>query len=115
MIFFGIAMGALFAVAYVVCLGRVGSLRARTLALLVAGGGFPRLYLVPFLKYPANPPAIGHAETIKQRSGLYLVMVVCSVVFLVAAVWLGSGCRRGSATGTRRCWPAPRSSSRSAS
>lgn len=89
MIFFGMAMGALFAVAYAVCLGRVGNLRARNLALLVAGGGFLALYLVPFLKYPANPPAIGHEDTIKDRTGLYLVMVVCSLAFLVGAVVLG--------------------------
>ncbi|WNI14157.1 CbtA family protein [Actinacidiphila sp. ITFR-21] len=88
-IVFGMAMGALFAVAYAVCLGRVGGLRARGLALTVAAGGFLGVYLVPFLKYPANPPAIGHEETIKARSGLYLVMVVCSVAFLAGACWLG--------------------------
>ncbi|MGQ4437516.1 MULTISPECIES: CbtA family protein [unclassified Streptomyces] len=89
MVFFGMAMGALFAVAYTVCLGRTGGLRARSLALLVAGGGFLGMYLVPFLKYPANPPAIGHEETIKQRSALYLIMVVCSIAFLAGAVYLG--------------------------
>ncbi|MEU6851142.1 CbtA family protein [Actinacidiphila alni] len=89
MVFFGMAMGALFAVAYAVCLGRVGNLRARNLALLVAGGGFLGIYLVPFLKYPANPPAIGHEDTIKDRTGLYLVMVVCSLAFLVGAAVLG--------------------------
>ncbi|MFI0898293.1 CbtA family protein [Streptomyces sp. NPDC020983] len=89
MVAFGMAMGALLAVAYTACLGRVGGLRARTLALLVAGGGFLGLYLVPFLKYPANPPAIGHEETIRARSALYLIMVVCSVAFLAGAVWLG--------------------------
>lgn len=89
MIVFGMAMGALFAVAYAVCLGRVGGLRSRSLALLVAGGGFLGMYLVPFLKYPANPPAIGHEDTIRARSGLYLLMVVLSVAFLVAAAWLG--------------------------
>ncbi|MFJ6213489.1 CbtA family protein [Streptomyces sp. NPDC092296] len=89
MILFGMAMGALFAVAYAVCLGRVGGLRARPLALLVAGAGFLALYLVPFVKYPANPPAIGHEETIGARSGLYLLMVVFSVAFSVGAVWLG--------------------------
>src|SRR5690242_21952608 len=40
MIAFGAAMGALFAVAYALYLGRVGNVRARTLALQVAGGGF---------------------------------------------------------------------------
>jgi hypothetical protein len=89
MIFFGMAMGALFAVAYAICLGRTGRVRPRSLALLVAGGGFLGLYLVPFLKYPANPPAIGHADTIQLRSGLYLLMVACSVLFLILTVWLG--------------------------
>lgn len=89
MILFGVAMGALFAVAYAVCFGRVGNVGPRTLALLVAAGGFLGVYLVPFVKYPANPPAIGHPGTITDRGGLYLLMVVCSVVFLAAAVWLG--------------------------
>jgi hypothetical protein len=89
MIFFGMAMGALLAVAYAICLGRVGNLRPRSLALLVAAGGFLGMYLVPFIKYPANPPSIGHPETIRQRGGLYLLMVLCAVVLLILAVWLG--------------------------
>jgi hypothetical protein len=93
MIFFGVAVGALFAVAYAVCLGRVGNLRPRALALLVAAGGFLAVYVVPFVKYPANPPAIGNPDTIKDRGGLHLLMVFCSVVFLVAAVWLGQRLR----------------------
>jgi hypothetical protein len=93
MIFFGIAMGLLFAVAYSLCLGRVGNLRPRPLALLVAAGGFLGVYLVPFIKYPANPPSIGHPETIRDRGGLYLLMMVCSVAFLILAVWLGQRLR----------------------
>jgi hypothetical protein len=89
MIFFGMAMGALFAVAYAICLGRVGNLRPRSLAMLVATGGFLGFYLVPFIKYPANPPSIGHPETIGARGGLYLVMVFASIVLLVLAVWFG--------------------------
>ena len=90
---FGVAMGALYGVAYCVCLGRVGTLRPRSIAMLLAGGGFLGFYLVPFVKYPANPPAIGHEETIKQRGSLYLIMVFCSIVFLIAAVWLGQRLR----------------------
>jgi Probable cobalt transporter subunit (CbtA) len=89
MVLFGIAMGALVAVVYAVCWGRIGPARPRPLALSIAGGGFLAIYLVPFLKYPANPPSIGQPDTIGARTGLYLLMVVCSVVFLAGAVWLG--------------------------
>jgi heme A synthase len=93
LIFFGAAMGALFAVAYALYLGRSGRLRPRSLAMFLAGGGFLGFYLVPFLKYPANPPAVGNEDTIRQRSGLYLLMVLASLVFLVLTVWLGKRLR----------------------
>lgn len=86
---FGAAMGALFAVCYTICLGRVGNLSARSLALLVALAGFLGIYFVPFLKYPANPPGIGESDTIRQRGFLYLLMVFASIVLLALAVWLG--------------------------
>jgi hypothetical protein len=93
LVLFGMAMGAVLAVVYTVCLGRVGRLRPRGLALLVAGGGFLGLYLLPFLKYPASPPAIGHEDTIRARTALYLIMVVCSLLFLGLAVWSGQRLR----------------------
>ncbi|GAA2005280.1 CbtA family protein [Catenulispora subtropica] len=86
---FGAAMGALFSVAYLLCLGRVGRIQPKPLALLLAGAGFTGFYLVPFLKYPANPPAIGHPDTVRARGLLYLAMVGCSLAFLFAAVWVG--------------------------
>ena len=90
MVAFGLAMGWLFGVAYCLAYGRAGRVSPRGLSLLVALGGFLALYLVPFLKYPANPPAVGDGDTIGQRAGLYGVMVVACVVFGVAAIWLGS-------------------------
>ncbi|MDL5158466.1 CbtA family protein [Actinomycetospora termitidis] len=87
MIVAGVALGLLFAVVYTLLQGKV-SVRPRVLALLVAGAGFLTFYATPFVKYPANPPAVGHDETIGDRSGLFLVMVVGSIVFLVAAVFV---------------------------
>jgi hypothetical protein len=85
MILMGVALGLLFSVAYSLVHGRV-AVRPRVLALLVAGAGFLTLYATPFVKYPANPPAVGHESTIGDRSGLYLIMVIGSVVLLVAAI-----------------------------
>lgn len=89
LILFGAAMGALVAVAYVICLGRTGNVRPRPLALLVPLFGFIGFFAVPFAKYPANPPAIGHEETIRQRGALYLILVASSCLLLFLAVYFG--------------------------
>jgi hypothetical protein len=89
---FGIAMGALFAVLFCVAYGRAGEparvTAPRALSIRLAAGAFIAVYLVPFVKYPPNPPAVGQADTIAARSGWYLVMVLASVVLAVAAAWL---------------------------
>jgi phosphate/sulfate permease len=86
---FSVAMGALFAVVFAVTYGRVGNVSARVLSLYVAGGMLLSLYVVPALKYPANPPAVSLEETIRQRTLLYLLMVVLSAALFVGAVYLG--------------------------
>jgi predicted cobalt transporter CbtA len=85
---FGVAMGALFAVVFCVVATRARRIGTRQLSLLLAAGAFGAVCLVPFLKYPPNPPAVGQADTIRARTGWYLVMVLASVVLAVAAVWL---------------------------
>jgi hypothetical protein len=86
---YGAALGGLFALAFAFVYGRVGQLAARVTSVLVAAVGFVAVYLVPFLKYPANPPAVGHPDTIGRRSALYLLMVLISVLAAVGAVLVG--------------------------
>jgi predicted cobalt transporter CbtA len=86
---FSVAMAALFAVVFAVVYGRVGNVSARLLSLYVAGGMLLSLYVVPGLKYPSSPPAVSLDETIRQRTLLYLLLVVLSAALLVAAVYLG--------------------------
>ncbi len=89
---FGIAMGALFAVLYTLAHRRYGdALSPRVLALLIAALGFLAIYMVPYLKYPANPPAIGHPDTINTRGQLYLTMVAISIVSVTVAVIAARG------------------------
>jgi hypothetical protein len=85
LIFFGAAVGALFSVVYII-IGRRVRVTPRVLALLLAGSGFLAMYMVPFLKYPANPPSIGNPDTIRARGLLYLAMVTVSVAGLILAV-----------------------------
>ena len=50
--------------------------------------GFLGVYLLPFVKYPASPPAVGHMFTIGTRSQLYLALVGCSLILLGLAAYL---------------------------
>jgi hypothetical protein len=55
---------------------------------MVAFTGFVSVALVPFLKYPASPPAVGSVETIGGRTGLYFLYLLISVSVAVASVVL---------------------------
>jgi len=87
-VIYGGALGGIFALVFAAAYGRLGPLGARGTAALVGGLGFTAVYLVPFLKYPATPPAVGDPDTISYRTGVYLVMVVVSVVAMVLAAML---------------------------
>ncbi|WP_037679946.1 CbtA family protein [Streptomyces griseus] len=86
---YGVAFGGIAALAYCFALGRIGRFGPRASALLLATAGLVAVYVVPFLKYPANPPAVGDPDTIGQRTALYFLMVALSVLLAVAAVILG--------------------------
>lgn len=86
---YGVAIGGIFALVFAFAAGRVGRLDARVLALLLALAGFAAIVLVPEFKYPANPPAVGEAETIRWRTGLYFTMLAVSVAAMTGAVAIG--------------------------
>ncbi|MFD9791244.1 CbtA family protein [Streptomyces sp. NPDC059070] len=86
---FGVAVGGIAALAFCVALGRIGRFGARATAAFVSLGAFLTVYLVPFLKYPANPPSVGDPDTIGKRTALYFLMIALSVLLAVAAVILG--------------------------
>ena len=64
------------------------------------------IVLVPWLKYPPNPPAASLEETLRERTGLYLLMVLLSLLSAVAAVWLGRRLVQRLAGGVPR-WSPP--------
>ena len=61
----------------------------RATAVLLAAAGFLALYIVPYLKYPANPPSVGLPETIGYRTQLYFAMIVFSLAALAIAIRAG--------------------------
>ncbi|GAB2970442.1 CbtA family protein [Streptomyces pseudoechinosporeus] len=86
---YGVAFGGIAALAYCFALGRIGRFGPRASALMLSTAGLLAVYVVPFLKYPANPPAVGNPDTLNQRTTLYFLMVVLSVLLTVGTVILG--------------------------
>ncbi|MFI5938422.1 CbtA family protein [Actinoplanes sp. NPDC051494] len=82
---YGVAMGGLLATAYTVLRRRLRTADDSRAALGLAGAALAGLVLVPFVKYPPNPPAVGDPSTIDQRTIGYLAIVVIGLV----AVWAG--------------------------
>ncbi|GHI02246.1 hypothetical protein AQI88_26905 [Streptomyces cellostaticus] len=95
---YGVAFGGIAALAYCFALGRVGRFSPRATALLLSGCALLAVYVVPFLKYPANPPSVGNADTIGKRTTLYFLMMLLSVLLAVAATLLGKRLAPGLGT-----------------
>lgn len=86
---YGVAIGGLFSLLFASTYGRIGQVSPRALAAFLAGAGFVSIVLVPGLKYPPAPPAVGLPETIGMRTALYFEMIVISVGALTLAAVIG--------------------------
>lgn len=84
----GTALGGLAALAAAAAVGRLGWMTPGQSTATVALVGFVSFALVPFLKYPANPPAVGGAETIGARTWQYFAFLLVSVVAAIAGTVL---------------------------
>jgi hypothetical protein len=94
---YGTALGGLFALVFAAVYGRVTRAGPVRTTLGLGACAFVVLFLVPFVTYPANPPGVGDAATIGERTALYLGMVAISALAALAAVRL----RRDLATTAR--------------
>ena len=87
-IVYGAATGGLFSLVFALAYGRVNGCDPQALSALLALAGFISLVLVPELKYPASPPAIGVPETIGARTALYFAMLAISLLAMTLAATL---------------------------
>lgn len=94
----GLALGGVLGLVAAAVAGRMRRLTLAQSTALVSLIGFVSFALGPFLKYPANPPAVGDAETIGDRTGAYFGFVVVSLVVAVVVTVLAV--RLAAAVGT---------------
>jgi hypothetical protein len=81
----GVALGGLFSLVFAYAYGRVGAFSARVTSALLALGAFVTINVIPFTKYPANPPTVGNPDTIDKRTVLFLAMIAITVLAAIAA------------------------------
>ncbi|SEM97769.1 Probable cobalt transporter subunit (CbtA) [Sphingomonas gellani] len=84
---YGTASGGVFAILFAGLYGRVAGLSPRALALLLAVGAFVVVVLVPAIKYPPTPPAVGLHETVRMRTAAYFTMLALSGAAATGAAW----------------------------
>src|SRR5205807_2106617 len=91
----GGAYGVLFGIAFLALRRRAGGAFGRAvLAGALLAGAFT---VVPFLKYPPNPPGVGDPATLAGRQWKYLALIFLSLVVLAGAARLSIRLRE------RRC------------
>lgn len=91
LILYGAAAGGIFALLFAAGHGRVGGrtgpIGPRALALLLAMAAFVVVALVPALKYPPTPPAVGQHETVAARTVAFFGMIGLSQLAAAAGGW----------------------------
>jgi hypothetical protein len=85
-VLYGAVLGVVLGVAVAALHHRLAGRNEFQRAAKVAGAAFVALVLIPALKYPPNPPAVGDPDTIGQRSSQFLLLMAASAV-VVAAAW----------------------------
>ena len=74
----GTSIGTLFGIVYALSKKSLPSRNNIGKTLILAGLMWFTLFVIPFLKYPANPPTVGDGETVVLRGILYLTLIAIS-------------------------------------
>ncbi|MEV4411727.1 CbtA family protein [Catellatospora sp. NPDC049609] len=102
----GMAIGLLFGLVYAVLHRRDPEADPWGRALRLAGAGFLGVSLLPFLRFPTNPPGVGSEATQQARTVTWLAAIVIGLA-TVSAMGLVAGrlARRGAALPVRHLAP----------
>lgn len=94
----GAVLGGLFGMAFAVFRDLLSSGSDWGRSLSLAAAAFVGVALLPFLKYPANPPTVGDPETIGSRTAAYFFMVGISLLAILISWYTARGMREGGAS-----------------
>lgn len=85
-VLYGVALGGIFGLVFAYAQGRYSVGGPRQLSAVIASLGYAAVVVVPTLKYPANPPAVGNPDTLGIRTAAYFLLIAFSLAILGVAV-----------------------------
>jgi predicted cobalt transporter CbtA len=88
-----VALGVVFAATFAAVRHRLPGRNDWQRSIIWAATALVVVYLVPFAKYPPNPPSVGDPNTIDERTILYFAMLAWSVGAAFLALRLGQWMR----------------------
>jgi predicted cobalt transporter CbtA len=74
----GLSIGALFGIVFAYARDSLPGSSNKKKALILAGVMWLVLFIVPAIKYPGNPPAVGNPDTLSYRQSLYITYLAIS-------------------------------------
>jgi hypothetical protein len=80
----GMSIGALFGIVFAYSRNSLPKGHTVKKTFVLAAIMWVTIFLIPFLKYPANPPTVGDADTVVLRAILYLSFIASSCCSAVA-------------------------------
>lgn len=88
-VLYGVFLGLVFAVVAAVLWATLPGRKAFHKSIRLATVGYVAWVLVPGLKYPANPPAVGSVDTVASRTTTFLGLIVASIIvaYLAWELW----------------------------
>lgn len=84
----GISLGALFGIVFAYARDSIPGSNNKKKALILAAVMLMVIYIVPSLKYPANPPGVGDSGTIFYRETLYIAILTISGISALGLAFL---------------------------
>jgi predicted cobalt transporter CbtA len=99
---FGVTAGGVFGIVYAFFRDRLASDGDLRRSISLAGAIFAGAFLIPFLKYPANPPSVGDPATIRARTAAYFALVALSLLALFVAWFAARALKTRGFDATRR-------------
>lgn len=97
---FGLVVGVVFAAVYAAVRHKITVADETRRVLLLAAVAYLVTAVLPAVKYPANPPAVGDPDTVNVRTVLYFTFLACCIIlaFAVGMLYKRLAARRERST-----------------